>query len=159
MTPDVNVLLAALREDHPHHESGRAWLTERLAAAAAGESLIILPMVAMGVLRIATHPKIFRPPTPTPLVLEFLERLIGAPGVEYGELGREWPTLRRLVREHSPRGNAVPDVWIAAAAQTLGTHLVAFDRDFKRYLRPSEFTLLDGSTSGFARPTGPWLRR
>jgi len=142
MAPDVNVLLAALREDHPHHEVGRVWLNARLTAAAAGESLIILPMVAAGVLRIATHPKIFRPPTPTAIVLEFLDRLIGAPGVEYVELGREWAAFRRLVREHSPIGNAIPDVWIAAAAQAVGARLVAFDKDFKRYLRPSEFTLL-----------------
>lgn len=93
-------------------------------------------------MRIATHPKVFRPPTPASLVLEFLEALIGAPGVEYAELGREWEPFRRLVGEHSPVGNAVPDVWIAAATQALGTRLVAFDRGFKRYLRPSEFTLL-----------------
>jgi uncharacterized protein len=142
MAPDVNVLLAALRADHPHHEVGRAWLNARLTAAAAGESLIILPMVAIGVLRIATHPKVFRPPTPTALVLDFLDTLLGAPGVEYAELGREWPSFRRLMREHAPRGNAVPDAWIAAAAQALGTRLVAFDKDFKRYLRRSEFTLL-----------------
>jgi uncharacterized protein len=147
MTPDVNVLLAGLREDHPHHDVAYAWLTQRLAAAAAGESLIILPMVAVAVLRIATHPKIFRPPTPTALVLEFIDTLIGAPGVEYGELGREWPSLRSLAQEHSPRGNAVPDVWISAATRALGTHLVAFDKDFRRYLRPSEFTLLQERAS------------
>jgi toxin-antitoxin system PIN domain toxin len=147
MAPDVNVLLAALREDHPHHDIARSWLLARLAAAASGEVLIILPMVAAGVLRVATHPKVFVPPTPPTVVLDFLEKIITAPGVEYGELGREWPTLRRFMRELAPRGNAIPDAWIAAAAQTLGVRLVAFDTDFRRYLSASEFTLLSGSSS------------
>jgi toxin-antitoxin system PIN domain toxin len=142
MTPDVNVLVAALREDHPHHHVGRSWLLNRMAAAASGEALIILPMVASALLRIATHPKIFKPPTPPAVALEFLEKLLASPGVEYAELGREWPAMRRLVREHAPQGNDIPDVWIAAAAQTLGTHLVAFDKGFRRYLSASEFTLL-----------------
>jgi toxin-antitoxin system PIN domain toxin len=147
MTPDVNVLLAALREDHPHHHVGRTWLLECLARAAAGEALVVLPMAAIAALRIATHPKIFDPPTPPAVALEFLEKLLASPGVEYGELGREWPTVKRLVREHAPRGNDVPDVWIAAAAQTLGEHLAAFDKGFRRYLAASEFTLLSTSRS------------
>ncbi len=142
MTPDVNVLLAALRADHPHHDVARSWLLARLGAAASGESLIVLPMVAIGVLRIATHPRIFDPPTPPAVVHDFLEKILASPGVEYGELGREWPALRRLMRDHLPRGNAVPDAWIAAAAQTLGVRLVAFDKGFRRYLSASEFTLL-----------------
>lgn len=147
MTPDVNVLVAALREDHPHHHVGRSWLLDRLAAAASGEALIILPMVAAGMLRIATHPKIFNPPTPPALALEFLEKLLSSPGVEYAELGREWPAMKRLVREHTPHGNDVPDVWIAAATQTLGIHLAAFDRGFRRFLSASEFTLLSTDRS------------
>jgi hypothetical protein len=147
MTPDVNVLVAALREDHPHHQVGRPWLVDRLAAAASGEALVILPMVAAAMLRIATHPKIFKPPTPPSVALEFLEKLLASPGVEYGELGREWPTVKRLVREHTPRGNDIPEVWIAAAAQTLGAHLVAFDKGFRRYLSASEFTLLSTGRS------------
>ena len=55
--------------------------------------------------------------------------------------------VNRLVREHAPRGNDVPDVWIAAAAQTLGEHLAAFDKGFRRYLAASEFTLLSTSRS------------
>lgn len=83
-------------------------------------------------LRVATHPKVLSPPTPPAVVLEFLERILATPGVDYAELGREWPTLRRLVREHAPKGNAVPDAWMAAAAQTLGVHLVAFDKALRR---------------------------
>ena len=147
VTPDVNVLLAALRADHPHHHIARPWLIARLAAAATGEGLTILPMVVTGVLRVATHPQVFSPPTPPAIVLEFLDKILAAPGVEYAELGREWPTLRRFVREYAPKGNAIPDAWIAAAAQTLGVRLVAFDKGLRGYLSASELTLLSGSPS------------
>jgi len=103
-------------------------------------------MVVTGVLRVATHPKVFDPPTPPSVVVDFLEKLLAAPGVEYAELGRKWPTLRRFVREHTARGNEVPDAWIAAAAQTFGVRLVAFDKGLRRYLSASEFTLLSGSS-------------
>ena len=89
MSPDVYVLLAALRADHPYHTVARAWLTGALADAAAGGSVVILPMVAAGFLRLATHPRVFNPPTPVELAIKFLETLLESPGVEYGELGRE----------------------------------------------------------------------
>ncbi len=58
------------------------------------------------------------------------------------ELGPEWPSFERLCRDHSLVGNQVPDAWIAAAATTGGYHLAIFDKDFRKLLRPSEFTLL-----------------
>jgi uncharacterized protein len=141
-TPDVNVLLAALREDHPHHKPARGWLVGRLSAAQSGQSLIVLPMVAAGVLRLATHPKVFDPPTPLNVVVDFLDRIISSPGAEYGELGREWPAFKRLAQEHKISGNALPDAWIAAAAQTLGIHVVTFDKGLRRYLSAAECTIL-----------------
>ena len=46
MTPDVNVLVAASRADHPHHEPARAWLEAALDAASASDGLLLMPMVA-----------------------------------------------------------------------------------------------------------------
>jgi predicted nucleic acid-binding protein len=36
----------------------------------------------------------------------------------------------------------VPDAWAAAAVVQLGEHLVSFDRDFRKLLSRSQFTLL-----------------
>jgi len=36
----------------------------------------------------------------------------------------------------------VSDAWIAAAVTANGLHLVTFDRDFTRLLRPAQYTLL-----------------
>lgn len=142
MTPDVNVLLAASRTDHPHHSVASAWLERAVATAETGGSLLVLPMVIAGFLRLATNPKIFRDPTPPEAAVAFVDSLLAVPGVELADLGREWPALRRLMHQHELAGNDVPDAWIAAAVQTLGTRLVTFDRGFQRWLSRSELTLL-----------------
>jgi hypothetical protein len=142
MTPDVNVLLAASRVDHPQYPIAAAWLDHAVAAAASGGGLTVLPMVISGFLRLATHPKVFQQPTPPDAAVAFIDSLLGAPGVELGELGREWPALRRLIHDRGFVANDVPDAWIAAAVQTLGCHLVTFDRGFERWLSRSELILL-----------------
>jgi toxin-antitoxin system PIN domain toxin len=142
MTPDVNVLLAASRADHPHHSVARHWLERAAATADRGGSLLVLPMVIAGFLRLATNPRIFANPTPPDAAVAFIDSLLDLPGVELADLGREWPSLRRLVQQHQLAANDVPDAWIAAAVQTLGTRLVTFDRGFSRWLGRSELTLL-----------------
>ena len=142
MTPDVNVLLAASRADHPHHPVAREWLERATATADRGGSLLVLPMVVASFLRLATNPRIFRGPTPPDAAVAFIDSLLAVPGVELAGLGREWPALKRLVHQHALAANDVPDAWIAAAVQTLGTRLVTFDRGFTRWLGRNELTLL-----------------
>ena len=113
-----------------------------MAAAETGGSLIMLPMVLAGFLRLATHPKVFRQPTPPEAAVAFAETLLLSPGVEMADLGREWPALRRLVEQYRLAGNDVPVAWVAAAVLTLGTRLVTFDRGFERWLGRSDLTLL-----------------
>ena len=44
MTPDVNVLVAAARSDHPHHAVARAWLGHAATGAVAGSAFVLMPM-------------------------------------------------------------------------------------------------------------------
>ena len=67
------------------------------------------------------------------------------PGVRLAPLGPEWPKLRQLCLDKQLGGNDVPDAWLAAAVDHLGEHLVSFDRDFKKLLARSRFTLLQSS--------------
>ncbi len=142
MTPDVNVLLAAFRSDHPQHAIALKWLQSALAGAATGRSFVLLPMVVTGFLRLATHAKVFREPAPPQAAVAYIDSLLAVPGVEIVELGREWPALRRLLHDHAACGNDVPDAWIAAAVQTLGENLATFDRGFGRLLGRNELTVL-----------------
>ena len=59
MTPDVNVLVAAARSDHPHHAVARVWLEEILAGAESGTVCTLMPMVLASFLRLVTSSKIF----------------------------------------------------------------------------------------------------
>jgi uncharacterized protein len=143
MTPDVNVLVAASRADHPHHAVARSWLEQAAAAAAAGGTLTMMPMVLASFLRLVTSPKIFQVPTPVDDAIGFVDALLAASGVHLAALGPEWPRLRQLCLDKQLTGNTLPDAWLAAATMHLGEHLVSFDRDFRKLLARSEFTLLE----------------
>lgn len=143
MTPDVNVLIAASRSDHPHHKTAYAWLDETVAACADGASLKLMPMVAASFLRLVTNTKIFVHPTPVKDAVEFLDVLLAAPGVEMPALSAEWPTFRQLCMEKKLAANDIPDAWLAAAVIQQGEHLVTFDADFKTLLRRAQLTVLN----------------
>ena len=142
MTPDVNVMVAASRQDHPHHEQARAWLEGALANSADGRSFVLLPMVASGFLRLVTHPKVFIEPTPIDAALAFLRAVLDSPGVNLLSLGKEWAEFEQLCAQGKLTGNAIPDAWIAAAAHSNYLHLVTFDKGFRKLLKPSMVTIL-----------------
>lgn len=142
MTPDVNVLVAASRSDHPHHAPARTWLEAALLQAGKGEALTLQPMVVASFLRLVTHSKVFPHPTPVTEALRFIDALLAASGVEHAELGAEWPQLRKLCADHGLAANDIPDAWLAAAAIHQGEHVASFDSDLKRLLPRGQFTLL-----------------
>ncbi len=142
MTPDVNVLVAASRTDHPHHAAARAWLEGAVANAGHGAAFTLMPMVLASFLRLVTSPKIFHRPTPITEAVALVDALLAAPGVRLAALGPEWPTLRQLCLDRKLGGNDLPDAWLSAAVAQLGEHLVSFDRDFRRLLARGQFTLL-----------------
>ena len=142
MTPDVNVLVAASRADHPHHTVARPWLEEAVSASAAGAAFTLMPMVLASFLRLVTSPKIFRLATPIDDAMAFVDALLAAPGVQLAALGPEWAKLRQLCLDKQLGANDMPDAWLAAAVLHLGEHLVSFDRDFRKLLGRGQFTLL-----------------
>ena len=142
MTPDVNVLVAASRTDHPHHAVARAWLEEAVTASGAGAAFTLMPMVLASFLRLVTSPKIFQLATPIDDAVAFVDALLASPGVQLAPLGPEWLKLRQLCLDKQLGGNDLPDAWLSAAVAHLGEHLVSFDRDFRKLLARSQFTLL-----------------
>ena len=142
MTPDVNVLVAASRTDHPHHAVARAWLEEAVTASGAGAAFTLMPMVLASFLRLVTSPKIFQLATPIEDAVAFVDALLASPGVQRAPLGPEWLKLRQLCLDKQLGGNDLPDAWLSAAVAHLGEHLVSFDRDFRKLLARSQFTLL-----------------
>ena len=142
MTPDVSVLVAASRADHPHHAVAHAWLERSVGLAGNGAALTLMPMVLASFLRLVTSPKIFQLATPIEKAVAFVDALLASPGVQLAPLGPEWSKLRQLCLDKQLGGNDVPDAWLSAAVTHLGEHLVSFDRDFRKLLTRSQFTLL-----------------
>jgi toxin-antitoxin system PIN domain toxin len=142
VTPDVNVLVAASRSDHPHHAVALAWLEQALEEAKAGRPLALQPLVIASFLRLVTHARVFVQATPMPDALRFIDALLDAPGVHQPELGAEWAVFRALCLDQSLAANDIPDAWLAAAVVQQSDHLVTFDADFRRLLKRGQFTRL-----------------
>jgi len=67
------------------------------------------------------------------------------PGVNLLVSGREWAVFELLCAQGKLTGNAIPDAWIAAVAQSNQVHLVTFDKGFRKLLKPSMVTVLKAS--------------
>ncbi len=65
---DVNILLYAHREDVADHRRFRDWLE---AIISSEEAFGVADLVLSGFLRVATHARIFHPPTPLERAIEF----------------------------------------------------------------------------------------
>lgn len=145
MTPDVNVLVAASRADHPHHQPALRWLRQAMAQAAAqvGKAeLGLLGTVVASFLRLVTDPRVFAVPTPAADAAAFVDALLGASGVRMLSVKDEWPRLRTLCLAQQLSGNDLPDAWIAASVLQTRETLATFDRDFVRLLDPKHLVLL-----------------
>ena len=142
MTPDVNVLVAAARSDHPHHGIARGWVERTFAETGFGVTFTLMPMVVASFLRLVTSSKIFQQPTRIEDAMAFVDALLSLPGVELADLGAEWKRFRQLCLDKRLSGNELPDAWLAAAVAQRGEHLVSFDRDFRKLLGRSQLTLL-----------------
>jgi len=130
-SPDVNILVHAFRADTEEHALCHAWM-ERLINGPAAFSLV--PNCLSGFLRIVTHPRVFRNPSPVSEALAFCERLwecdlarVVGPGP------RHWDLFARLCIEADARGNLIPDAWFASVAIENGCEWITLDRDYARF--------------------------
>ncbi|MDQ3430649.1 MAG: type II toxin-antitoxin system VapC family toxin [Actinomycetota bacterium] len=128
---DVNVLVYAHRPEAPDHDRYRAWLDD---ARTGEEPLGISNLVLSGFLRIVTHPRVFRDPSPLDTALDFAEALRTAPSaLALAPGSRHWGIFTRLCRSADARGNLVPDAYLAAVAIERGAIWYSADRNFARF--------------------------
>ncbi len=147
IVPDVNVLIACSRSDHPHYRPARSWLEGALSEHETKGGIEILPIVAASFLRLVTHPKVLVEPTPLKEAARFLDALLDHPGVDMTDVGAStWRACQRLCLDKNLTGNAVPDAFIAAAARMLGGRVATFDRDFTSLLPRNELLVLTPET-------------
>jgi len=128
---DVNVLVFAHRPEAPGHDGFRRWLDE---AREGNEPLGLSDVVLSGFLRVVTHPRVFREPSPLPVALDFARGLLASPSALRVAPGdRHWDIFVDLCRRVEAMGNLVPDAFLAALAIEHGATWVTADRGFARF--------------------------
>jgi len=128
---DVNVLVYAHRVDAPDHLRYRDWLLNAVNGDAAyGMSDLVLS----GFLRVVTHPRVFRRPTPLKVALAFVTEIRERPNcVPVIPGSRHWEIFPHLCNTVGARGNLIPDAYFAALAIESGTEWVTTDGDYARF--------------------------
>jgi len=128
---DVNVLVYGHRSDTPNHGRYREWLETTVTSDAAYG---VCELVLSGFLRVVTHPRVFRQPSPLESALAFAggvrdrsNCVIVTPG------NRHWEIFARLCRETDAKGNLLADAYLAALAIESGSEWITTDRDYARF--------------------------
>jgi toxin-antitoxin system PIN domain toxin len=128
---DVNVVLAAHRNDHPDFDAARAWLDRELAVSTP---FAVVDLVAGAFLRIATNRRIFSIPTPVDAAFAYLRALRAQPAhVMLAPGRRHLVLLEQLCESAEASGDLIADAQLAAIALEHGCELVSYDRDFARF--------------------------
>lgn len=141
MLPDVNVLVDACRRDPARHAEYRAWLQGVVDGPNADG---VSPQALAGVLRICTHPGVYRQPSTVTETLAFCEALLEPahsalihPGERHGSIFAD------LCRSSKVSGDPVHGAWFAALAFEHGCQWTCTDADCdlfcgRRWQRPFE---------------------
>jgi uncharacterized protein len=129
--PDVNVLIYALRSDSEDHQQYKEWLESVVNGPAAYG---IAPQVLASVVRITTHPRIYRRPSSRTDVFDFCRLLLEQPNATVTAPGaRHWSIFEDLCAKAKASGNLAQDAWFAALAIESGCEWITTDRDYARF--------------------------
>lgn len=129
---DTNILVYAHRSDSPFHKAAAACI--RGLAEATASWAIPWPCVHE-FLAIATHERIYSPPTPLPRAIDQVAAWLESPSlVVLAETDGYWPVLARTMASARVAGPRIHDARIAALCIHHGVReLYSTDRDFSRF--------------------------
>jgi uncharacterized protein len=131
---DTNILVYAHRRDHELHPSA----AEVVRAVSEGAETWSIPWPCIHeFLAVATHAKIFDPPSSIVQALAQVDAWLESPTlVLLAERTDHWAHLRRLLADGHITGSRVHDARVAALCLAHGvTELWTADRDFSRFPR------------------------
>lgn len=131
---DTNLLVYAHRQDSPFHDAALECI-EKLAADRAHWA-IAWPCLHE-FYAIATHPRIYNPPTPQAQALDQMDAWLEAPTLALlTESTEHWREIHDLITSGAIVGPKVHDARIAALCLQHGVReLWSADRDFSRFPR------------------------
>jgi toxin-antitoxin system PIN domain toxin len=139
---DTNVLVYAHRSDSSRHDRARLWL-RYLAEGAAPWGI---PLFCLGeFVRIATHRRVFDPPSTISQAIEAIDYILESPSVRLlVPSPAHWSLLRAAIAAGATAGNLVFDAQIAAVCREHGVErLLTEDHDFGRFAFLRVVTLAD----------------
>ena len=128
--PDLNVWLALLNANHPHHAAAKRYWEEEAAGRIA-----FCRITMLGLLRLSTNKVVMggSPYSPD----EAWQAYQGAAALPEVSFVAEPLGIDALLREHSSaptfRSADWTDAYLAAFAQSAGLRLVSFDKGFVHY--------------------------
>ena len=129
---DTNVLVYAHRLESSRHDRARLWLRY----LAEGATPWGIPLYCLGeFVRIATHRRVFDPPSTIAQANEAIDSLLESPSVRLlVPSAAHWSLLRAAIVAGETAGNLVFDAQIAAICREHGVErLLTEDRDFSRF--------------------------
>lgn len=128
---DVHVLIYAFRKDAERHTEYRRWLFGVMSDEAA---FAVSEQALASLVRVTTHPKIFRQPSRSAEAFAFAEAILahGACRIVRPS-GGHWGLFQSLCRKSQAKGNLVADAWFAALAIESGCTWITTDRDYSRF--------------------------
>ena len=131
LLPDVNVLINCHRPEATDHERYKLWLKTLVEGH---EAYAMSELVLSAFLRIVTHPRIYKTPTPLVKALEFVDVVREQPHCVIVAPGpRHWEIFKSLCTSANAIGRLVPDAYFAALAIESGNEWVTDDGDFARF--------------------------
>ncbi len=128
---DVGVLLQACTPESSQHKLCNRAVTE---LAAQEEPFAVSELILAAVVRLATNPRIFKPPASTSSVFAFTEALLRHPRcVPVAPGARHWRIFKDLVLNTGIKGSDTTDAYLAALAMEHGCEWWTTDRGFARF--------------------------
>ena len=129
--PDINLLVHAYNEDSPVHSPARRWLEDLLSAPTP----VGVPwVVALGFIRITTHPRVVSRPLTPDVACRHVETWLGQPQVMLIQAGdRHAAVLFDLLRRLGTAANLTTDAHLAALTIEYQAELHSTDADFARF--------------------------
>ncbi len=135
--PDLNVWLALVIPEHPHHAAARRYWDGMADAMTQGQRLCFCRTTMLGLVRLLSQPKLMGDAALSLVQAHQVYRDLRAqPGVAFvSDTEAVDAALPQLLAANLPP-RLWTDAWLAATAQTAGLRLVTFDADFARFQLP-----------------------
>ncbi len=148
--PDLNVWLALVVAEHPHHAAARAYWERQQAAPSLGPRVWFCRFTMLGLVRLLTQPRLMgEGALALPEAHAIYQQLRQTEGVGFAGDAESADALLTswLTGADAPLPARLwTDAWLAASAEAAGLRLVTFDADFTRFPLTRRLHLSAGTT-------------